>query len=201
MAASTKIQFFGEADCDKDGNITSEMPSWYLERHIEELEESINRKETALKFNRIVSDQVPRMQAEVKAEKEKLKKIRESKPVVEGAAKDRCAKTYESLKKQIRESMPTRKQAKDGLANPYDELKRLKEKHITISPEMAASLGVKSDHGKISGDEANKCFQILGKVLGEQTNPESLRRDGTGDAYQSMHDLTKLILEGRETRE
>ena len=43
--------------------------------------------------------------------------------------------------------MPTRKKAKDGLVNPQNELKRLKTKHITISPEIAAACGVRADHG------------------------------------------------------
>jgi len=65
-------------------------------------------------------------------------------------------------------------------------MKRMKTKHIQIDPQMAAALGVKPVHGKISGDEANKCFQILGKFLGESTNIESLRRDGNSEAYLLM---------------
>ena len=96
--------------------------------------------------------------------------------------------------------MPTRKQAKDGLVDPYRELKRLKTKHIKIDPEIAKACGVKAVQGKISGDEANKCYQILGKALGENTIVEVLRKDGNSEAYQSIHDLTRAILDGRKIK-
>ncbi len=198
---SSKIQFFGEIDLNDQGGIKSDMPAWYLESQVESMEEEIHRKETSLANNRVTAEQVPMMREELKREKAKLEQIKQSKPNLSDAEKDRCYKAYQSLRKQIQDSMPTRKQAKDGLVNPRDELKRLKGKHIKISPELASSLGVKSDHGKISGDQANKCFQILGKALGEPTNPETLRRDGNSEAYQSIHDLTKMIMDGREVRD
>jgi len=198
---SSKIQFFGEVDLNDDGEIRSDMPAWYLEPHIDYMEEDISRKETALAQNRIVADQVPMVKEEIKQERKRLSEIKNSKPVLNDVQKDRCARAYESLKHQISDSMPTRKQAKDGLVNPYDEMKRLKEKHITIEPALAKSLGVKTDHGKITGDAANKCFQILGKVLGEPTNPETLRRDhGVESQKIDLHDLTRAIMEGKEIK-
>jgi tellurite resistance protein len=185
---SSKIQFFGD-----QGGIKSDMPAWYLERHVEFAEDSIRRKQKMLDRGGIEADQVPRVKEEIKAEKAKLKQIVESKPNLTGAQKDRCAKAYENLQRQIKDSMPTRKDAKDGLVSPYDELRRLKSKHITIDPTIAKACGVKPDHGKISGDEANKCYQIIGKILGENTNTERLRRDGNTEAYRTMDDLTQAI--------
>jgi hypothetical protein len=180
---SSKIQFFGEVDLNDQGGIKSDMPAWYLERHIEEMEEGILRKETALQNRTVDPEVVPRMREEVKAERAKLKQIKEGKPDLNDTQRDKCAATYESLRGQIKDSMPTRKQAKDGLVDPYNEMKRLKSKHITISPEMAKA-----------------CYQILGKTLGESTSVEELRKDGGHPAQESIHDLTKLILEGREVR-
>jgi hypothetical protein len=195
---TSNIQFFGEIDLNDHGGIRSEMPAWYLERHIEELEESINKKETALKFNRIAPDVVPRMREEIKAEKEKLEKIKGSKPELNDSQKDRCASTYEKLEKHIRDTMPTRKQTKDGLVNPYDELKRMKSHHIPIDTQMAKMLGVKAVNGKITGDAANKCYQILGKMLGENTSIERLRRDSGVESFQTVHDFVRAINEGRK---
>ena len=198
---SSKIQFFGEVDLNKEGGIKSDMPSWYLEPHIDYMEEDIKRKETSLAQNRISSDRVPAMREEIKRERARIDEIKASKPVLNDAQKDRCARAYESLKHQISDSMPTRKQARDGLVNPYDEMRRLKDKRITIEPALAKSLGVKTDHGKITGDAANKCFQILGKVLGEPTNPETLRRDhGVESQKIDLHDLTRAIMEGKEIK-
>jgi len=199
-ATDSKIRFFGEVDLDRDGKITSDMPAWYFERHIDEMEEGILRKENQLARGAIAADNVPMIKEEIKAEKAKLRKIKESKPTLTGNQVDRCWRVYKSLTEQIQASMPTRKQSKDGLVNPYDELKRLKQKHIKIDPEIAKACGVKAVQGKISGDEANKCYQIIGRTLGENTNVEALRRDGNTEAYHTINDLTKAILSGMQIK-
>lgn len=191
----SKIQFFGEIDLNDDGNIRSDMPAWYLDRHIDELEENVLRRENMLKRGAVTGDQVPILKEQIKADKARLKAIEETRPNLTDAQRDRCWKMYESLSGQIKSSLHTRKQSKDGLVDPYNELKRMKSKHIKVDPELAAACGVRPHQGKISGDEANKCYQILGKALGENTNPEALRRDGVSEAYQSSHDLTQLILD------
>lgn len=192
-----RIQFFSEVDIDdRTGHIASEMPAWFFDVHIVNMEEDIERKKRNLKNNLYEPDQILRVQEEVKAETIRLKEIKDGRPNLEDTAKDKCANAYESLEKQIKNTMPTRKQTKDGLVSPHEELKRLKTKHIKISPEIAKACGVKVVRGKISGDEAAKCYQILGKALGINTNVERLRRDGNTEAYQSMHDLTQAILKG-----
>lgn len=192
-----KIVFFSEVDMDnRTGHITSEMPAWYFDVHIANLDEGIERKKRNLKNNLYEPDQILRVQEEVKVESARLKEITDSRPDLKGTARDKCANAYKSLEEQIKGSMPTRKQTKDGLVSPHEELKRLKSKHIKISPEVAKACGVKVVRGKISGDEAAKCYQILGKALGADTNVERLRRDGNTEAYQSMHDLTQAILKG-----
>jgi len=196
---SGNIQFFGEIDLNRDGKIVSDMPAWYFDMHIEDLEENISRKERMLESGKMVGENVPLIRGQIKQEREKLKKILDSKPSLNDKQRDRCWKAYEKLQQQIKDTMPTRKETKNGLVNPRDELKRLKDvKHITIDPTIASACGVKADHGKITGDQANKCYKILGKVLGENTNVERLRKDGGGDAYKTINDLTKAILDGRE---
>lgn len=196
---SNKVQFFGEIDLsDKDGSIRSDMPAWYFDVHVDELKEGIAKKIRQLEAGVIDADQVPRVKNEIESEKARLTVIKAGKPTLEGGNKDRVFRMYESLKKQITDSMPTRKENLDGLVSPHEELRRQKSKHIKVDTELAKACGVKSVHGKISGDEANKCYKILGKALGEPTNVERLRRDGSSEAYQSMHDLTQAILQGRE---
>jgi hypothetical protein len=198
---TSKIQFFGEVDLNKDGQITSQVPAWYLGPHIDAMETGIRRKEMQIERGAVESDQVPRLKAEIKRERTKLEAIKSSKPILTDAQKDRCASTYKSLGEQIKDTMPTRKETRQGLVNPHDELDRLKgKKHIKIDTQLAAACGVKPVHGKITGDEANKCYKILGKALGENTNVERLRKDGGHPAQESIHELTKLILDGREAR-
>ena len=193
--AESKIQFFGEIDLNENGNIKSDMPAWYLDRHIEELEENIIRKQGMIDRQEVVNDQVPVLKEQIKADTARLKAINATRPHLEGKDLDRCAKAYEKLAKNISDTLPTRKQAKDGLVDPHRELKRLKTKHIPIDPTIAAACGVRPHQGKITGDEANKCYQILGKALGENTNPEALRRDGGVESYQTENDNLKRILD------
>jgi len=193
----SKIQFFGEVDLNDKGGISSDMPAWYFDVHIENLRENVERKARGLAMNLYAPDQVLRVKEEITTEREQLKKIEGSRPTLSGEQKDRCFRVYESLKKQIAETMPTRKEAKEGLVSPHSELKRLKTKHIKVDTELAKACGVKVVKGNISGDEANKMFQILGKTLGEDTNVERLRRDGKSESYKSMDALTQAILSGR----
>lgn len=191
------IQFFGEVDLNDQGGIKSDMPAWYFDVHIENLRENIERKARGVERNLYAPDQILRVKEEIKVERVKLKEIEGSRPKLSGKALDKCGSAYESLQKQIRETMPTRKESKDGLVSPHEELNRMKSKHIKIDTEIAKACGVHVVRGKISGDEANKCYQILGKALGENTNVERLRRDGNTEAYTTMHDLTQAILGGR----
>jgi len=197
----SKIQFFGEIDLNDQGGIKSDMPAWYLERHIEYMEEDIARKERQIQMGTVDPEVLPRMREEVKAERKKLRKITDSKPNLTDKQRDRCFRAHERLGKHIQDTMPTRKQTKDGLVDPYNEMKRMKTKHVPFDPELAAACGAKPVHGKITGDEANKCYQILGKAIGESTSVEALRRDGNTEAYQTMHDLTQAILQGKEIKD
>jgi len=193
-----KIRFFGEIDMDeRSGNIRSDMPAWFFDVHIDNLKEGIERKERGLALNLYAPDQVLRIKGEIASEKEKLDSIEKTRPVLSDKQKDKIYNAYQSLQGQIKDTMPTRKQARDGLVSPHEELKRWKNKHISISPEIAKACGVHVVHGKISGNEADKCYQILGKVLGENTSVERLRRDGNSEAYQSMNDLAQAILKGK----
>lgn len=192
------IKFFGEIDCnEKDGKIRSDMPAWYFDAQIEELRESASKKQRMIDRGLIEPDQVPILKNEISGEKARLKAIESSRPNLQGKALDMTANAYKSLGEQIKYSMPTRKETRNGLVSPQDELARLKDKrHIKISPEIAKACGVNAVKGQITGDQANKCYQILGKALGENTSVEKLRRDGNTEAYQSMNELTQAILKG-----
>lgn len=197
-ATSDGIQFFGDIDLTDDNRIRSPLPAWYQKAAIAELEENIGRKKRALKNRMIKEDLIMRTEAEIKAEEERLNEIVSSLPKLNSAQRDRCASSYKMLADQIRESMPTRKQTRDGLVSPQKEYQRLKvAKHIKIDPDIAAACGVRPQNGKITGTEAATCYKILGGALGEETNIEHLRRDGNSEAYQSMNDLTQAILRGQ----
>jgi len=198
MAKVTKdngIKFFGEIDLnDTTGEIKSDMPAWYFDIHIMELEESMDRKKRMIDRGVVDPDQVPVLRNQIEGDRARLEAINKSRPDLSGRYKDMAWKAYESLQQQIKDTMPTRKESRDGLVNPHEELDRLKKKHIAINPEVAKACGVNVVRGHITGDEANKCYQILGKALGENTNIEKIRREGNSEATRSIHELTKLIL-------
>jgi hypothetical protein len=194
---SDGIQFFGDVDMNDNNKIMSHLPAWYFDNAVDEMQESIDRKKRALKAHMIKEDLIQRTENEIQAEEKRIREVKDSRPKLSGPQQDKCAETYKALAEQIQNSMPTRKQSRDGLVSPHKELQRMKNKHITIDPGIAKACGIKADKSnKISGDEAAKCYKILGKLLNENTNVESLRRDGNAEAYQSMNDLTQAILRG-----
>ena len=195
-----KIRFFGEVDLNSQGGRTSDVPAWCFDVHIDEMEESIARKQRQIELGIVAPDSVHLMKEEIRAEREKLELIKSSKPELTGSQKDKCYNAYKVLGERIADTLPTRKEMQDGLVNPHDELKRMKSKHISISPEIAKACMVKPVNGKISGDEANKCYRILGAALGEDVSTERLRRDGGGEAYKTMESLTRAILEGKKIK-
>jgi hypothetical protein len=192
---SDGIQFFGDCDINKDNKISAQYPAWYHELHIEELKESIGRKERALDNRMIKEDMIMRTKNELDAEKKKLKSIVDSKPELSDSQRDKCYSAYVELSKQIAETMPTRRDARNGFVSPQQERNRLDKNHIKISPDVARACGIKNIEGdKISGKAADKCFKILGRMLGEPTNVETLRRDGSSEAYRTVNDHTMAIL-------
>ena len=195
-----KIQFFGEVDLNEKGGRISDVPSWCLDVHIDEMEEGINRKRRQLEMGIVAQESAHMMREEIKMEQERLDLIKAGKPELTGNQKDKCHSAYQRLAERIRDTQPTRKEMNDGLVSAHDELKRMKDKHISISPEIAKACMVKPVHGKISGDEAAKCYRILGAALGENTSTERLRRDGGGEAYKSMEALTQAIIEGKKIK-
>ena len=56
-------------------------------------------------------------------------------------------------------------------------------------------MGVTPVKGKITLKQAKKFYKMSGKMRGENSNLERLRREGKSESYRSMEDLTKKILE------
>ena len=195
-----KIHFFGEIDLNNEGGRISDVPSWCFDVHIDEMEESINRKRRQIEMGIVAQDSIHSMKEEIRSEQERLDRIKNSKPTLTGNQKDKCYNSYKLLGERIRDSLPTRKELEQGLVSAHDELRRMKDKHISISPEIAKACMVKPVNGKISGDEANKCYRILGAALGEPTSTERLRKDGGGESYKTMEAFTQAILKGNKIK-
>ena len=59
--------------------------------------------------------------------------------------------------------------------------------------EAAEAMGVKVADGKVSRDGATKMWKVAGKLLGEATNGEALRRDKITGVYHSEMRLQDMI--------
>jgi len=174
------IEFFGPMDRKEgkpEGVITSEYPAWMHDFQIEELEESINRKERSLAEGSIPSEYVANSREELKREKDKLGLIKKSKPKLTATQKDKLYNDYKELGSAIRDYMFTRSDMMRGTADAHEEVARMTKPSIPVSPEIARICNLRPVKGKVSRNDASKAWKMIGKVLGEATNAETLRRD------------------------
>lgn len=191
------IEFFGEVDKNSKGEISSEMPSWFHDQHLDYLEEGVAKKKRQILRDEIPQETIHTVKNEIKKQEKKIKQIKVSIPKLIGGQKDKVAKAYHELKNIISDDMPTEYENKKGTVKPQEELKRWKIPHIKIDPELAKACNVKTTNGKVTGDGAAKMYRLMGKRLGENYDIERIRRPGHNESYQTMQDITKHILENK----
>jgi len=188
------IEFFGDIDKDNTGKVTSQTPAWFMDIHLEYLEEDTNKKRRQVERGEIPPEHLYMINNEIKNQQGKIDDIKAGRPKLIGGQKDMIAKQYHELQNLIADSLPTRRDDRRGYVNPRDELKRAKDKHIQVKPELAEACNMKHNGGKISGDDANRMYRMMGRVLGENENVERIRKEGKSESYRSMEELTERIL-------
>lgn len=175
------VQFYGDVDRNEKGQISSQFPAWYFESHVDELKESIARKERSLQRGNIPPDAIPTTKAELARETVRLDEIMKSKPKLGDTERNLIWKHYKALGKKISETMFTRSDMMFGTASAHEEAKRMVDPIIELDKEqlaLADGIGVAADEdNKVSRNNAAKLFKMLGKLLGEPTNIEVLRKD------------------------
>ena len=190
------VEFFGAADRGKSGKLTSMMPGWCFPNAISELELSINQREKALEMGVIPRDKISYEENKLKRDKKRKMEILNAKPTLSAGQKDELSKLYELMKGQIRDSMFSRSDMKKGLADPHEEARRMKTPGISVQgfEAVAKKMGIPVPRsGKISRDEASRIYKMSGRLLGEQTNTEHLRRDYNYGTVQLDKTLDELI--------
>jgi hypothetical protein len=174
------MKIFGEVDKDRDGKVKSDYPAWYFETHQEELEESVRQKERQLAADLIPDSEKGIMKSRLKQEKERLDKIRASKPELKDTEKDDVAKVTKEIGNSIASSMFTGSDMKRGTADAHEEARRISSPVIEVKSEKQAELvkmcGINIKDGKITRGEAEKVWKIARRMLGEQANTEILRK-------------------------
>ncbi len=177
MSGSVKV--FSGVDINKKGQIASQYPAYYNENHVDSLQEGIESKERSLTAGRIPADSIPEVQERIKQEKDRLKEILTSRPNLAPMEKDSLSKLRANLGKDIRDAMFTYSHQERGTADVHEEARRMISPIIQVPKEAHAQLtemGVKITNGRISRNQAGKAWKICGKLLGETTNVETLRR-------------------------
>jgi hypothetical protein len=194
------IQFYGEVDKDRRGNRTSEYPAWYLENHMEDLQDSISSREGRLKRGEIPIDNVPYEKQELAKEKKLLDDIERSKPKVSIGERQKLVKFYRELSDEIQRSMFTHTDMQRGIASAHEEARRMVKPCIPINKDLAKlahDCGIKVEKGKVSRNGAAKIFKLVGKLIDEPTNIEVLRLD---EATQGRNSYTVVPENIAETK-
>ena len=176
-----KYKVFGDVDRDEKGKISSQYPSWYHSTQIDELEESVRRKEYQLSNDLVPASEKNITRERLSQEKDRLNKIKASKPKISGMEEDEIKNMSNELGDKIKESMFTRSDMDKGLADAHEEARRMSEPCIEIKSEnqaeFAKSCGIKiPSNGKISRNQAEKMWKIQKRILGDISNTEILRK-------------------------
>jgi hypothetical protein len=141
------------------------MPTWYNQAHIEEENDWIKRAQKQLEQNLVPQDDILNIKAQLKIREKRLKSVLASRMETEKLIlknKDKSYAEYKELGEKIGNSMFS-----------HDEMHYVSGKHgqraRVISPREEAEREIHRKH-------LVKKYKILGKVLGEDTNIERLRK-------------------------
>ncbi len=146
----------------KDVDKGSSMPSWYYKQQVAEEREWIQVAERQLKDDLVPTERIREIKAELRKRKSRYDQITAAERDVakeiagNGALKDKAAKRFEELGGIIENSLYSRDEMFNKptrLASPREEAERIRFRNSII-----------------------KEYKILGAVLGEDSNPERLRK-------------------------
>jgi hypothetical protein len=175
------FSIFGSVDLSDKGKVMSTYPSYYFDHMKDALREEITVTENQLSMDLVPHTEVGVTRERLSQKKAKLKEIENSIPQLRGKDKDRIAKAYDELGTEIKERLPSRSDMMKRLADPHREVKMMTEPQIKLRGDQlqlarACNVKVHKD-GMVTRTGAEKVWKIAGKILGEATNTEHLRRD------------------------
>ena len=181
----SEISFFSESDmktkADGTKYISSEYPIWYNRQMMEELREDISMCEYDLKSGRIAETQLGVTRERLSKLKKRYEEVEKAMPKMDDKIKDKLFKVHKELGARISDAMFTRSDMKKGLADAHEEARRMDTPIIKIGSDMAdiaRACNVSPVDGMVSRNQAEKIWKISSRYLGENSNIESLRRDG-----------------------
>ncbi len=174
------LEIFGKVDRDEKGKVKSDYPALCFPQHKEELEESIRYKQNQLDQGLITKSEEGFARESLAKEKTRLKEIDNSMTHYSQKEIDYLVVCRKSLGKKIQELMPRQSHIDRGLANAHEEANKISEPCVKLDPEeidfiKACDQSITND-GKVNRGQAEKCWKIASRIVGESSNVEELRR-------------------------
>jgi hypothetical protein len=175
---SSDFQFFTEVDFNQHDRIGSMFPAYTNLSLIEDLKNEIYGAELALNSQNISPERRASVSKDLVVKKERLNIIENSRPKIDEKRLMGIKKDMEGL---IRDSMFTDTEMKKGLADAHEEARRMVEKVIPISDDVANVLAgcnvkIDPDNKRVSRNDLTKGWKTIKKLFGENSNVEQLRR-------------------------
>lgn len=172
------FQFFSEADFNQYGRVANMFPAYTNLTLIDDLKNEISSGEIALSKQNIAPDRRASLEKDIEKKKERLYQIEENIPKVD---KDKLVGVRKDVEELISSSMFSRTEMEKGLADAHEEARRMVDKSIPVSKEIANLLSgcnvkIDPDNPMVSRNELTKGWKTIQKVLGEAANVERLRR-------------------------
>lgn len=182
------ISLYSDLDKDRNGNVISEYPAWYFQTQLDNLSEDIFNLKNRLDRGLIPTSALEESRAELARMKGKLEAIEKSRPKLSTGERDRLWKLWkEELCPKISNSMFTYTDMKKGLADANEEARRMVKPVIDVTEELGTlvtTCGGRVEKGKVSRNSLAKVFKIVGRLLGEPSNIEVLRKDRLTDSIK-----------------
>ena len=197
------IKFFGAVDRernDANGKILSAYPAWYYDEKIDNMKNDIIVREHRLSSGRVPTASIEAERTALSERKDRLKAVIQSKPKLVAKEKDETAKFFRHLRDQVINRLPSRSDILKGTVEIRGEVMWKKKPSISVEGfvPICESLGLVMPEKKmISGHQAMLALKVLGKLLGEETNIERLRRDFNNNTYKPEVSLDSLVKQGQ----
>jgi len=197
------IKFFGAVDRernDANGKILSAYPAWYYDEKIDRMKDDIIVRENRIVNGRVPTDRLEEEKNALDERKKRLKGIIQSRPKPVGKERDEVSKFFKHLRDQVINRLPSRSDVLKGTIEIRGEIMWKKKPSIGVEGfvPMCESLGLTMPERKmISGHQAMLALKVLGKLLGEETNIERLRRDFNNNTYKPEVSLDDLVQKGQ----
>jgi len=184
MSAGTAIKveddnivWFTEVDFNDKGKVASDYPAYYFDT--KELKEEIRVLSENIEDDVYKGRQKRQEVARLKKMEDRLDKIENGRPKLEGKTKDRVVRAMHELGEQLGSSMFSYDSHWKQTADPHTVAERMVEPCIEVRDPNVASFvkqrGFRMVGGKINQNDASIIFKTMCKLIGEPSDTDRLR--------------------------